>query len=132
MPWTRIRVRHTGKVPCVMEVVKGNTRKIRFFDKNAYMGWKKKQKELHKVPKKVKIEGQKVPTAYRKEMISLVWDKAEPIFDDENIAEVKGIIRIEPRQVLFLEKGDLLDGEYLTMVGNLIFRLAEKTGRIYK
>ena len=63
VPWTRIRVRHTGKVPCVMEVVKGNTRKIRFFDKDAYMGWKKKQKELHKVPKKVKIEGQKVPTA---------------------------------------------------------------------
>ncbi|MBA7483140.1 hypothetical protein ES707_18651 [subsurface metagenome] len=29
VPWTRIRIRHTGKVPCVMEVVKGNTRKIR-------------------------------------------------------------------------------------------------------
>ena len=65
-------------------------------------------------------------------MISLVWDKAEHIFDDRDIAGVKGIIRIEPRQVLFLQKGDLLEGEYLTMVGNLLFRLADKTRREYK
>ena len=131
MPWTRIQVRHTGKVPCVIEVVKGNTKKIRFFDKNAYMGWKEQQKDLHNVPKKVKIQGQKIPTAYPKEMIPLVLDKAEHIFDDGDVAQVKGTIRIEPRQVLFLERGDPLEEEYLTMVTNLLCRLAEKAEREY-
>jgi len=131
MPWTRIRVTHRARTPCVMEVVKGNRKRIRCFDNSAYMAWERQGEVQHSIPKKVKIEGREVPTAYSKEMVPLVLDKAEHIFDDGDVAQVKGTIRIEPRQVLFLERGDPLEGEYLTMVTNLLCRLAEKAEREY-
>lgn len=127
VPWTRLRVRHTSKIPCVIEVVKGKTKRMRFFENGAYMEWKRHQEDQRTVPKKVKIERLKVATAYPREMNPAVMDKAERVFDAQDIAQVEGIIRIEPDQVFFLEEGDMLEGEYLRMVGNLLVRLAEKT-----
>ncbi len=132
VPWTRIRVSHRGKIPCVVEVVNGNIKRMRFFDKDAYMEWRNQQKDHRKVPKKVKIWGRKVATAYPSKMIPSVLHESERIFDEYYMAKVKGIIRIEPDQVVFMQMGDPLEGENLKMVTYLLSRLATNTENYFK
>jgi len=132
VPFLRIRVKHTGKIPCVMEVCNGNRRHIEFFDRDAYMEWKKQQGEdLRDVPGKVKIHGIKVPTAYPEGLIPLMMERARHIFDDPGIAQLKGILRIEPEQVFFLQEGDLPEQEHLRNIVNLLVGLSEKTEKTF-
>lgn len=130
--WSRVEVKHTGKVPCVMEVIKGYIRGMRLYDNNAYKVWKGKGQVQGNVANKVKILGQQVPTAYPKELIPSVMDKAQRIFDVPDIVKAKGIVRIEEGQVFFVQKGEPLNPEYWKMVGNLLVRLAERTEKEFK
>jgi len=125
--WSSVEVEHTGKVPCVVEVVNGYIKGMKFYDNNAYIVWKRQVQVQGNVANKVKIEGRQVPTAYPKKLIPAVMDKAGRIFDVPDIVEAKGIVRIEEKQVLFLQKEEPFDPEYWKMVGNLLVRLAERT-----
>lgn len=138
LPFTRIRVQYSGKLPCVMELCQQGLsgRRIKFFDEEAYREWRSKPgRDPRHIPRKVKIHGIKVPTAFPKEMIPMVEKKAKNIFDNLDIGELKSksksnypiILRIEPEQVFFLQEGGLRKKEYLEKVVNIMISLAEKT-----
>lgn len=129
--YTRIRVEHTGKIPCVVEVLKGKINHIRFFDKYAYTEWKRRKWDHRNVPKKVKINGNKVRTAAPKHIVLMVTEWARHVFNDQNIAKLNGILRIEPEQVYFLQEGFLLEGEYLKNSVDSLVNLAEKIEKEY-
>jgi hypothetical protein len=48
-----------------------------------------------------------------------------------DLAYVRGVIRLEPTVVRFAEEGDLLDPDYLRMVGGLLVKLAEQAERTF-
>ena len=118
-PHTRIRVEHAGEIPCVAEVPHGRMDHISFFDKHAHMEGKKRDLD----PRDVSIES--------KINENVVAEWIRHVFDNQSISELKGILRIEPEQVYFLEQGELLDGEYLKDAANVLISLAEKIEKGY-
>lgn len=118
-PHTRIRVEHAGEIPCVVEVRNGRMDHTSLFDKHAYMEGKKRDLD----PRDVSIESE------INENVVAEWIRH--VFDNQSILELKGILRIEPEQVYFLEQGKLLDGEYLRDAANVLISLAEKIEKGY-
>jgi len=129
VPFLRIQVKHTGKIACVMQVLNGDRKRIEFFDKYTYMEWKQQSvdEDLRVVPRKVKIHGINVPTTFPKGMIPMVMERAKRIFDDPGIAQLEGILRIEPERVFFLQEGNMPEQEHLKNMVNLLVGIAEKT-----
>lgn len=113
-PHTRIRVEHADEIPCVAEVPHGRMDHIRFFDKHVYMEGNKRDLDIRNASIESKIN----------ENVVAEWIRF--VFDNQNLSELKGILRIEPEQVCFLERGELLDGEYLKDAANVLISLAEK------
>lgn len=116
MPHTRIIVKHAGEMPCVVEVRYG---KISLFDKHAYMEWKKRDLDPRDVPTESRIN----------DNMAAEWIRH--IFDNQNISELKGILRIEPEQVYFLQEGEFLEGKYLKDAANVLIGLSRKIGKGY-
>jgi len=116
IPHTRIIVKHAGEVPCVVEVRYG---KISLFDKHAYMEWKERDLDPRDVPTESKID----------DNMAAEWIRQ--IFDNQNLSELNGILRIEPEQVYFLQKGEFLEGKYLKDAANVLIGLSRKIGKGY-
>ena len=126
MPYTRIRVEHTGKIPYVMELL---DKKIRFFDEHAYIEWKKQLGFSYgsimwdfemRIPEEIESE--------TNENMVVEWVRC--IYDTMVGTGLEGVLRIELGQVYFLQKGEFLEGTYLKNAVDVLTRLAEKMERI--
>ena len=126
MPYTRIRVEHTGKIPYVMELL---DKKIRFFDEHAYIEWKKQLGFSYgsimwdfemRIPEKIESRTNE----------NMVAEWVRCIYDTMVGTGLEGILRIEPEQVYFLQKGEFLEGTYLKNAVDVLTNLAEKMERI--
>ena len=126
MPYTRIRVEHTGKIPYVMELM---NKKIRFFDEHAYMEWKKQlgfSYESIMWDWEMRIP-EKIESRTNENMVA-EWERC--IYDTMVGAGLEGLLRIEPEQVYFLQKGEFLEGTYLKNAVDVLTSLAEKMEKI--
>jgi len=126
MPYTRIRVEHTGKIPYVMELL---NKKIRFFDEHAYMEWKKQLGFSYgsimwdfeiRIPEKIESRTNE----------NMVAEWVRCIYDTMVGAGLEGLLRIELEQVYFLQKGEFLEGAYLKNAVDVLTSLAEKMEKI--
>ena len=139
-PFTRIRVRHKGNPTCVVEIMYSGGKE--FFGKDAYKEWMIQDPHEVYVPSKVVkprklgifiVPGEKIPTKCPEEQIPFVRDRTRYMFDDERTTSLikKGILRIEPEDVAFIQKGDTFDGEYLMEVINTLIGIAEKVEKMF-
>ena len=125
---TRVRVEHRGELPCVLQLPLHERKPATYVDKDIYTRWIKSQPQIQflLIPKKVEIDGQEIATALPNEMVLKVAEKARRIFDVPNLAAVKGVITIEPEQVLWLRQGDMLPYEILENAVNIMTEVAHR------
>lgn len=116
IPHTRIIVEHAGEIPGVVEMRYG---RVSIFDKHAYMEWKKRDLDPRDVPTKSRIN----------DNMAAEWMRH--IFHNQKISELKGILRIEPEQVYFLQEGEFLEGKYLKDAANMLIGLSRKIEKGY-
>jgi len=133
VPYTRIRVEHGGRMPCVMQMRNFVKRQIEFFEKDVYIEWIEeigKEPQPYepplKVPKRVPIHGRRVSTALAKDTFPTAEQWARDILSDPNVAMIQGTIRIEPSQVLWWRKGSMLPRQWLEDAIDGLVRLARK------
>lgn len=125
MPYTRIRVEHTGKIPYVMELL---DKKIRFFDGHAYIEWKKQLGFAGSIMWDFEMRiPEKIESRTNENMVA-EWVRC--IYDTMVGSGLEGVLRIEPEQVCFLQKGEFLDGKYLKNAVDVLTSLAEKVEKI--
>jgi hypothetical protein len=106
------------RVPKPFEFLK----RVKFFDKDVYTQWQRllvarqtptRAPRLLNIPRKIKIDGRKAPTALRKEDISMAREWATRIFDVPNISALqrprgyKPRLRIELNQLAWFRKEGL-------------------------
>ena len=131
--YTQIRVEHRGKIPCIIQLPVNKIKRISFFDKDVYMEWKNQyaQSQFQLMPEKVKINGREVLSALPDEATPKIAEQAERILNDPNLAELEGLITIEPDQVWWSRRKDLLPQELLEKAVRVLVGVAEKVEREY-
>lgn len=126
--YTRIRIEHRGNVPFVIQLPLRNGKQISFFNKDVYTQWRKDsgQKHFLFIPERVESNGHQIPTILPDEFIPKVTERVERILDVPDLTELKGVITVEPDQVLWLRRGDLLPQELLEKAVNVLADLAHR------
>jgi hypothetical protein len=125
---TRVRVEHRGELPCVLQLPLQERKPATYVDKDVYNKWIKSQprKQFLLIPKKVEIDGQEVAVALPSEMVPKVAERARRIFDVPKLASLKGVVTIEPEQVVWLRPGDMLPQELLENAVNIMAEVAHR------
>ena len=118
--YTIITVPHSAELPWVVEVRDGEASRL---DKQGFEVWAKEKHDPRLTPDDIRL-----PRG------SGFEDVAENIvrraLDMDDVFRIKGVVRIEPTQVRYVEQGDLLDPAYLRIVAGVLLQLtdaAEKT-----
>lgn len=132
--YTRIRVEHKGKLAYIIQLPLQAGKRISFLDKDIYIEWRREygRNYFQPIPQKVQIQGREVPSAFPDEITPTAAERAERILDLPQILVLQGLITIEPDQVLWVRRKDLLPQEFLENAVNMLVGIAQRIDTRYR
>jgi hypothetical protein len=110
-PYTVVTLAHQAHAPWVLELYDGDVSRL---ERSGFETWAHSH-AVAPAPEALRASGDD--------------DRLHDALIINDLAYVRGVIRLEPTVVRFAEEGDLLDPDYLRMVGGLLVRLAESAER---
>ena len=112
-PFTVVTLAHQAHAPWVLEFYDGDVSRL---ERSGFEAWAHGP-AVAPAPKALRDGGED--------------DRLHDALIINDLAYVRGVIRLEPTVVRFAEEGDLLDPDYLRMVGGLLVKLAERAERTF-
>ena len=101
-PFTVITVPHAASLPWVLEIQDGEAGRL---DKSGFEGWSQRNGAAGSVPYTLRLPAREQAS----EDLGSLLDALEL----DELAPVRGVLRVEPTQVRYVEQGDLLEPAYL-------------------
>lgn len=118
--YTLITMPHKAKLPWVVEVLDGEARR---HDKKRFVEWASEKRDPRQTPEEIRL-----PRGSGFETVAENVVRRE--LDLNDIFQIRGVARIEPAQVHYVERGDLLDPAYLRTVTGVLLRLADEAEKV--
>ncbi len=121
-PYTVLTVPHSAELPWVVEINNGSAERL---DKRSFAEWASSRPDAIETPSSLRSgDGDRQAEEQAETFLGQALAK-------DDLLRVRGTVRLEPAQVRFVERGDLLEPGYLRMVAGLLLQLTEEAEKAH-